>query len=262
MDTLRTLVADDEPLARERIARLLRDAGCEVIAELEDGPELLEWMADNPAVPVDVIFLDIQMPGLNGLETLAELANPPLAVFVTAHGQYAIQAFEAAAIDYLLKPVYEERLAKTLQRIRNHQVRRLTTTEWQAMIPPLQRVSVKAGAGYVLLDLKVILYFELVDEKVWAVTPSSRHQTRWTAIKEAELAFPAAGMIRIQRNILLRPEVVIACKGLAGGRLQIRLLKGIDLVVSRGMVADFKARLSVNRKPGQAGIPPSAEPFG
>ena len=243
MDSLTVLVADDEPLARERLTRLLLEAGCDVIAELADGPALVAWMACHPNSGLDVLFLDIQMPGLNGLEALAELKNPPLAVFVTAYAEYAIQAFEAAAVDYLLKPVYPERLAKTLQRIRDRQLRHLTTAEWKAMIPPLQKVALKAGEGLVYLELKLISHFELVDDRVWALTPLERYQTRWTSLRDVEQAFPEAGMVRIQRNLLVRPEAVMGCKSIAGGRLKIRLLKGVELVVSRSMVAEFRTRL-------------------
>jgi two-component system LytT family response regulator/two-component system response regulator AlgR len=243
MEKLRVLVADDEPLARERLTRLLREAQCEILAELADGPALVAWMAASPDSAVDVLFLDIQMPGLNGLEALAELKNPPLTVFVTAYKDYALQAFDAAALDYLQKPVYEERLAKTLQRVRERQIRRLTPSEWKAMIPPLERVTIKAGAGLVFMDLKVITHFELADERVWAFTPTERLQTRWTALREVEQAFPEAGMVRIQRNLLVRPEAVVGCKAIDGGRLEIRLPKGLELIVSRAMVQEFKGRL-------------------
>ena len=227
------------------MARLLGEAGCDVLAELEDGLSLLEWMACHPGTVVDVLFLDIQMPGLNGLETLAELKNPPVAVFVTAYSNYAIQAFEAAAVDYLLKPVYEDRLAKTLQRVRDLQVRQLSTAEWKAMLPPFQRISIRAGSGHVLLDFNQATHFELIDERVWAITPTHRHQTGWTTLRDVEQTFPEAGMVRIQRNLLLRPETVVGYKNLPGGRLRVRLPKGLELVVSRSMASAFKARLSL-----------------
>lgn len=245
MDPLKVIVADDEPLARERLSRLLKEAGCEVVAELEDGPSLVEWMTACGDRPVDVLFLDIQMPSLTGLEALAELKSPPLAVFVTAHAEYAIQAFEAAAVDYLLKPVYEDRLAKTLQRVKTRQIRRLTAAEWNAILPPLQRVAIRAGSGTILMDLKLITYFELVDDKVWAVAFNQRNLTAWTALREVEETFPEAGMIRIQRNILLRPEAVIGCQELLGGRLRIRLPKETELVVSRTMARVLRSRLAL-----------------
>ena len=240
MSALRVLIADDEPLARERMARLLGEAGCTVVGAVNDGAAVVQWLAQDP--DVDVLFLDIQMPGLTGLEALAELAQPPMVVFVTAHPGYAVQAFEAAAVDYLLKPVYEDRLAKTLERVKARLVRRLTPGQWRAMLGPLQRFSVKAGLGWVLLDLKFVTHFALEDDKVWAYTPTERCQTQWTTLREAESLFPEAGLLRIQRHVLLRPEAVIGLKKLLGGRLKVRLAKGVELAVSRAMVPELKAR--------------------
>lgn len=241
MKTLSVLVVDDEPLARERMGRLLREAGCGVMAELEDGPSLVAWLAVNPMV--DVLFVDIQMPGPSGLEILAEMTDPPLVVFVTAYSEYAIRAFEAAAVDYLLKPVYEDRLAKTLQRIRGRIVRRLSPAEWQAMLPPLQRIPIRAGSGKVLLDIKFVTHFELEDEHVWAVTADKRLQTRWTSLREVELAFPEVGLLRIQRNLLLNPMAVLGCRTQLGGRLKVRIAQGVELAVSRAMSAKVRERL-------------------
>ncbi|BDU72785.1 LytR/AlgR family response regulator transcription factor [Mesoterricola silvestris] len=246
MDRLNVVIADDEPLALERLARLLNEADCQVVASLEDGPSLLEWVAANGDTKVDVLFLDIQMPGLNGLEVLAELKRPPLTVFVTAHADYAIQAFEAAAVDYLLKPVYEDRLARTLQRVRERKVHRLTTAEWHAMLPPLERVPVLAGFGTILLDLKFITHFEFADDKVWAHALTRRHETTWGSLREVEETFPAAGMVRIQRNLLLRPEAVIGVRELMRGRLEVRLAKHTELIVSRTMAKVLRARLSMD----------------
>ncbi|MBS1766966.1 MAG: response regulator, partial [Acidobacteria bacterium] len=102
MKPLKVALADDEPLARARLARLLREAGCEIAAELEDGGAVLAWLKEAPKV--DALFLDIQMPGATGLEVMAELPEQLPVVFVTAYAEHAVRAFEAAAADYVLKP--------------------------------------------------------------------------------------------------------------------------------------------------------------
>ena len=114
MNPLKALVVDDEPLARERLSRLLQEAGCTVVDQLEDGVALLQWLKEGH--DVDVIFLDIQMPGLNGMEALAEAVSYPPVVFVTAYSEYAVRAFELAAHDYLLQAFPEE----GLMRIQRH----------------------------------------------------------------------------------------------------------------------------------------------
>jgi len=115
---LKIVIADDEPLAREELHRMLQGfENCRVVASVKDGEEALKTLKKSEA---DAVFLDIEMPGMNGLETasrLAEWPDPPLVVFATAYDQYAVMAFEANAIDYLLKPYDAKRLEKTIQRL-------------------------------------------------------------------------------------------------------------------------------------------------
>src|SRR5262245_61399798 len=113
---IRCVIVDDEEIARQHIARLLSaHAEIEIVGEAPNGAEALTAVsASNP----DVIFLDIEMPGLSAFDMLAQLARPPLIVFATAYDKYAVHAFETNAIDYLLKPIEAERLAKAIERIR------------------------------------------------------------------------------------------------------------------------------------------------
>ncbi len=241
MKALRVALADDEPLARARLARLLREAGCEVKAELPDGPTVLAWLREPK--DVDALFLDIQMPGATGLEVAAELADcrhcPPV-VFVTAYSEHAVRAFEAAAVDYILKPVSAERLTKTLARLREGGGRR---PEPGAAVP--QRFPVKAGEGHVFLDLKRTSHFEVEEEVVWAWAAGGRHRTSWTTLAEVEAAFPGAGLLRIQRHLLLRPEAVLGLKPLEGGRASVRVADGVDLEVSRSVTPKIKEMLGL-----------------
>lgn len=115
---LRTLIADDEPLARERLRFLLSgDEEVEIAAECRNGREVLAALRESP---IDLLFLDIQMPGRGGFEVIEEMgaARMPVTVFVTAHNHYAVRAFEVHALDYLTKPVEAERLQATLVRVR------------------------------------------------------------------------------------------------------------------------------------------------
>lgn len=241
MRALRVALADDEPLARARLARLLREAGCEVKAELPDGPTVLAWLREPK--DVDALFLDIQMPGATGLEVAAELADcrhcPPV-VFVTAYSEHAVRAFEAAAVDYILKPVSAERLAKTLARVREGGTRRP-----EPGAPTPQRFPVKAGEGHVFLELKRTSHFEVEEEVVWAWAAGSRHRTAWTTLAEVEAAFPGAGLLRIQRHLLLRPEAVLGLRPLEGGRASVRVADSVDLEVSRSVTPKIKEMLGL-----------------
>ena len=243
-DSLRVILVDDEPLARERLARLLRAAGCEVLAELAHGLELLPWLAREEAP--DGLFLDIHLPGPSGWEVLAELPAPPPVIFVTAFPEYATRAFDAQAVDYLLKPVYEDRLAQALGRLRQHQIPRRSGEELKALAQATAtRFPVKAGVGHVFLDLRRVTHFDVADKIVWAWVGSQRHRTAWKTLGEVEEAFPGAGLLRIQRNLLLRPEAVLAHRPLLGGRARVRVAEGVDLEVSRTAAPMLRERLNL-----------------
>ncbi|MBS1785043.1 MAG: response regulator [Acidobacteria bacterium] len=237
MKPLRVALADDEPLARARLARLLREAGCEVVAELEDGPSVLAWLPDAP--PVEVLFLDIHMPGATGLEVMAELPDRLPVVFVTAFAEHAVRAFEAAAVDYVLKPVSAERLGKSLARLRDQ-----PTAPALASAAPT-RFPAKAGDGHVFLELRRTSHFEVEDEIVWAWCGGSRFRTGWSTLAEVEHAFPGTSLLRIQRHLLLRPEAVLGLRPLEGGRAALRVADGLELEASRTATPKLKEWLGL-----------------
>ncbi len=233
---LRVLVAEDEPFNLRRLTRLLREAGCEVVAELEDGPAVLAWLARGEAV--DALFLDIQMPGLTGLDVAAELLRPYPVVFVTAYAEHAVRAFEQAATDYLLKPVTAGRLAATLQRLRALAGRELTAKPGGPF-----RVPVRAGEGLVLLDLAKASHFLFEEEAVW-VFAGERLRTTWKTLAEAETAL-GNQVVRGHRHLLIRPEAIVGVRAGDSGRLRVRLVGGAELEVSRGAAPMLKARLGL-----------------
>lgn len=243
MSVLKVALADDEPLARSRLSRLLREAGCEVIGELPDGLALLEWLRTEPHL--DALFLDIQMPGATGLEVLVEIPTPIPVVFVTAYSEHAVRAFDTHAVDYILKPVAADRLDRALQRLREGRVPKRTGAELQQVLPGATRFPVKAGEGVVFLDLRKTTHFEVEEEVVYAVAQGQRHRTTWTSLAEVEGAFPAVNLMRIQRHLLLRPEAVLGLKPLEGGRASVRVGDGQDLEVSRSATPRLKEMLGL-----------------
>jgi DNA-binding LytR/AlgR family response regulator len=242
MKPLNALVVDDEPLARERLSRLLREAECTVVGELGDGLALLQWL--QQPYEVDVIFMDIQMPGPNGMEVLAEIPTCPPVVFVTAHSNYAVRAFELAAVDYLLKPVFEDRLAKCLQRLRDHLIRPLSPTELKTLLPPPVRFPIRVDDGEIFMELELITHFEVEDERVWACRGLNRYETRWTSLAEVEEAFPEDGMLRIQRHLLLRPQMVKGIRPTSVGRIKVLIAPKVELTVSRAMTPRTRESVS------------------
>ena len=239
MKPLRVALADDEPLARTRLSRLLREGGCEVIAELEDGAAVLTWLRKAPAV--DALFLDINMPGATGLEVMAELPDRLPVIFVTAYAEHAVRAFEAAAVDYILKPVSADRLAKSLARLGEHPASPAPANPH----PASSRYPAKAGEGHVFLDLRRTSHFEVEEEIVWAWCGGTRFRTGWSTLAEVEQVFPLAGLLRIQRHLLLRPEAVLGLRPLEGGRAAVRIHEGLELETSRTATPKLKDLLGL-----------------
>ena len=235
-EPLKVVVAEDEPYNRKRLSRLLREAGCEVVAELPDGPAVLEWLQGGGQA--DALFLDIEMPGATGLEVALDLPVQLPVVFVTAYAEHAVKAFEAAALDYLLKPATAERLELSLGRIRERLERGPAPAPRTGAT---QRYPVRAGDGLVLLELARTTHFLFEDDAVWAFVNGERFRTTWKSLTEVEAAFPS--LARGHRHLLIRPEAVIGIKAGEFGRLVVRLQGNVTLEVSRGAAPHLKERL-------------------
>lgn len=240
MRPLRVLVAEDEPYNRKRLVRLLREAQCEVVAEMEDGPAALEWLEKGGEA--DALFLDIQMPGLTGLDVAEDLPHPVPVVFVTAYAEHAVRAFEQDAADYLLKPVTAERLEKTLQRLRK--VAAIEPDHEPAKPQGAARYPVKAGEGLIFLDLARTTHFTFEDGVVWAYA-GERFRTVWKSLNEAETALAGRGLLRGHRHLLLRVEAVVGVRPADSGRLLARLAGGAEVEISRGAAPHLKKRLGL-----------------
>jgi two-component system LytT family response regulator/two-component system response regulator AlgR len=245
MTRLRVAVAEDEPLNLRRLVRLLEECGCDVVAACPDGEQLGRWLDEGGKA--DALFMDVEMPELDGLG-LARRLDPSLpVVFVTAHPEHAVAAFEVEAADFLLKPATTERVAQALARLRKRLPAQGTPTRKG------NRFAVQAGEGLVFLELSRTTHFEVVDEVVWAHAGEG-FRTLWRSLGEVEAQFPEAAMIRIQRHLLLRPETVVGLRPSLNGRLKVRIAGGAELEASRGAAPILKERLGlagkdVERKP-------------
>jgi DNA-binding LytR/AlgR family response regulator len=240
-EPLKVVVAEDEPFNRKRLTRLLREAGCEVVAELPDGPAVLEWL--EAGGQADALFLDIEMPGASGLEVALDIPKHLPVVFVTAYAEHAVKAFEAAALDYLLKPVTAERLEMSLHRLQE----RLERAPAPLVRPAAsQRYPVRAGEGLVLLDLAKTSHFLFEEDSVWSFVNGERFRTTWKSLTEVEAAFPS--LVRGHRHLLIRPEAVVGIKAGEFGRLLVRLQGNVTQEVSRGAAPRLKERLGFPEK--------------
>lgn len=197
---IKAILVDDEVLARERLADLLRDladeVSVEVVAQAGDGLTAIETAAAHPA---DVMLLDIQMPGMNGLEAarhIAALANPPAIIFVTAFDEHALRAFELRAVDYLLKPVRLARLREALARIKP-----LAPEDAAALAPRRTHFSLLERGRIWRVPVAEVLYLRAELRYVTARTRDREYLLDESLVKlEEEFA---GAFLRIHRNCLV-----------------------------------------------------------
>jgi two-component system LytT family response regulator len=264
------VVADDEPLARRRLLRLLRaEADIEVVAECKGGRSAVEQIvARRP----DLVFLDIQMPDLDGFGVIAEVGaeRMPAVVFVTAFDQYALRAFEVHAFDYLLKPFEGERFEDALARARAHlgasredgypgeqQLRRLLAEVLaqrgeapKAASPFFERVAVKSDGGTRILQIADVDWFETDGNYVRVHVGKSTYLIRSTANRLQEELDPAR-FARIHRRFLVNVDRVVGLEPWFGGDAVVLLRDGTKLRLSRNFREAFLSRMLGDQ--GEAG---------
>ena len=206
----KTIVIDDEQLARQRIKRLLKAYDeIDVIAEAQDGGKGLELI--HLHLP-DLIFLDIEMPVLNGFEMLAKLTHQPKVVFTTAYDQYAIKAFEEGSVDYLLKPIEIERLDKTIKKLKQTNLA-AAPLQIEALIRQMNQkkviktLTVKLGDKILLVKLTDIVYVQAEDKYVFLHTnDGKKHLTDFTlSALEEKLT---EEFVRVHRSEIINTEYV------------------------------------------------------
>lgn len=202
---LKALIIDDEPLARARLRRLLANytADLVIIGEAANGEEGAELI--NILKP-DVIFLDIEMPVLNGFEMLAKLEFHPTVIFATAYDQYAVKAFEKNSIDYLLKPIEEERLAKTIQRLRDNLIKNnfnaIRQTAISAPAKKINTLSLQIGERIILVKTEDIVYIEADEKYVFIHTKDGKRYITDFTLKGLEEKL-GSDFMRIHRSLII-----------------------------------------------------------
>lgn len=215
--SIRAIVVDDEPLARDELRFMLGQCeGIEVVGEARNAPEA-QGLCDQERP--DVAFLDLRMPGPDGV-ALAEtlMANHPelKVVIVSAHDEGALRAFEARVADYLLKPVRLDRLRQAVERVRGEPGATGNGHE------RLERIAVRRRDAYVVVELGDVIYFEVKDELVWAVTADDRFAIDKTlATLEGEL--DAEAFFRSHRGFIVRYDRIRAIEPTGAGTYQLLL---------------------------------------
>src|ERR1043166_3269327 len=242
------MIVDDEELARALMREYLTEAGVEVIAECANGFEAGKSIADRKP---DLVFLDVQMPKLDGFEVL-ELIDPDVAViFVTAYDQYAMRAFDAHAVDYLLKPFAPDRFKKALERarLRLGAPRRTSSqpaTELSAAARPpdqkLERIVVKDGAKGHIIPLDKLDYVEAQDDYI-ALRSEEKNYLKQQTISSVETQLDSKRFVRIHRSYIVNLERIARIEPYTKDSRVAVLADGPQLPVSRSGHAKLKALL-------------------
>ncbi|MBI1753894.1 MAG: response regulator [Acidobacteria bacterium] len=239
---LRAALVDDEPLARSLLRQALAPhADVQIVGECGDGDEAL---ARLPEWAPDLLFLDIHMPGLDGFELLRALEVPPLVVFTTAHDQHALRAFEAQAMDYLLKPLDPARVDQALDKVRLQVAGRLREAPPEAPAPStLQRLIVRRGPRLVPLRVADLDWIGAEGNYV------ALHQGEATYLHRETLAglesrLEPGRFLRIHRGILVNIDRVLDLQPGPNGDAVLRLSTGATLPLSRRYKAQVRRRLA------------------
>lgn len=202
MSKIKVVIVDDEPLAREIIKGYLVDRDdVELVGECDNGLECIKMLSNQP---VDLLFLDIQMPKIDGFELLEVLEQHPEVIFSTAFDQYAIQAFEKNAIDYLLKPYSKERfnsaVEKAINRILNQQKPQIFSS-FDHVEKTIERIIVRSGSKIILIPVSDIYYVESNDDYVLIHSKMGRYIKDQT-MKFLENNLPKKSFVRVHRGFI------------------------------------------------------------
>ena len=236
MNKRRVLIVDDEPLARKAMALALAEfPEIEIIGECADGFEAVKVI--NKEKP-EVVFLDIQMPKLDGFDVLELLDDPPFIVFVTAYNEYALKAFESHALDYILKPVKTERLGKTLERVEKQLRKNKDQSVDQLMDfhnlfhTPLERILIRDRNLIHILQAEEISYIEAQDDYV-ALYSGERSYLKKETLSGLEKRLDGRRFVRIHRSYLLNIDYLSKIEPYAKDSKIAVLKNGKTLPVSR-----------------------------
>ena len=250
---LRALIVDDEPIARQVLREELdHQAGVEVVGEAGTGRAALERIA---SLRPDVVFLDLQMPGMSGFEVIQKMplgAHVPAVIVVTAFDQHAIEALDAGAIDYLLKPVRETRLAKALERASQLVRKPAAAAEQVAAIeqsaaPPgstaPRKIVGRLGDEYFLLSPSEVLAFQADGELVWIVTAKQRYLAT-ERLRTIQHKLAGSSFERVHRGALVNVDHVRKMSALSSNRWLITLCNNQEFIVSKRLARNVRTILS------------------
>jgi len=249
---IRAFVVDDEALAVQRLVRMLEKTGRVTIAGSATDPE--DAIAELRSAAIDVLFLDVQMPGLTGFELLERLDRDLPVVFTTAYDKYALEAFNVNSVDYLLKPIEPERLQRALDKLERlsgqarPDIRELARAVAAQLSPSrrLERIASKLGERTTLLDVGRITHFYSKDKLTFAVLNGRDHIVDYT-LADLEERLDPRRFVRIHRATIVNTAFVHELDAWVDGGVMVRLRdeKKTELSVARDRVRALKDQLGI-----------------
>jgi two-component system LytT family response regulator len=235
----RVLIVEDEAHARHYLRELLEDEPhVEVVGESSNGVQGAQQIRE---LSPDIVFVDIQMPGLDGFGMIDQIAGsrPPLFVFVTGYSEYAVRAFEIEAVDYLCKPFDKDRLSTSVERA----IRRLNSAVPSAASQWLTRLSIKDDERILFVPVDEILWIEAANKYVVVYTPTGSHISRQT-IQGLEDQLNPREFVRTHRSTLVRKAAVRGLHPLFHGDYIVKLVNGAEVTLSRSFRGSFFREMS------------------
>ncbi len=252
---IRTVIVDDEELARNEMSYLLKDfEDVEIVAEAAGGREAVDRILEKEP---DLVFLDIQMPGMDGFQVVEELLDKeevPLIIFATAYDQYAIRAFKANALDYLLKPINTDELREALERAGrmlggedkdyNKKLKKLTGNI-KVGTRFLPQVVVKRGEELSLIEVGDVALLRAEEEAIMAYTVKGKFRTNYTDMDELEVQLDPSVFSRLGSDYLVNPEMISQIVPWSGGRYIMVLndADGSEMELSRSQAKLLKNKV-------------------
>ncbi len=262
-EPLHAYLVDDEPLALERLTRLLSALDDIVVTDSSTDPATaLRFLSSPEGKSVDVLFLDIQMPGMTGFELLSRLPEQPFVIFTTAYDEYALRAFEVNSIDYLLKPIDAEQLQRAVRKL--ERFRPPVKPAWQQSqeLPQLlreltsslraehhefpRRIASRVGEKISFLDLNKITHFQASEKLTYAIAEGHQHSVDQT-IAELERRLDPARFLRIHRAVMVNIDWIHEVNSWFAGKVVLTLKdeRQTRLPVARDRVRYLKSRLGI-----------------
>lgn len=247
--TIRVIIVEDEEPARNRICLTLKKYPfIEVVGQADNGVDAVSII--NRQKP-DLLFLDIQIPQMNGFEVLSQISDPPVVIFITAHDHYAIQAFEVHAVDYLMKPYSQERFDQAIEHARlllgdrnqqQEKIRALTQDAYPSNAVA-EFISVTRSGKTMTRPLATVDYFEAEQGLVFLSSNSERYVVNKT-LTQLEEILDTRSFIRVHRRYVVHRERICRLESLGGGQYRATLSSGQRIPVGRKRVNLVKRYLS------------------